>query len=254
VLEELRLLRQGRPTNAAVLLFGYEAQRFLSCARIECAQRDGTGKTIESLVCDGTVWEAVDLAMYFVLSRLKLPAEAAREAIVNAAAHRDYSVSGGIEVRVFADRLEVRNPGSLPGNPLLAQALYLTGYRETIGTRTDGMSAICRKAGLPEPEFSQADGFAVILRVKREQESAPPAAPGVDPALLALVRLLGKAGALGNADILKGLGLRDRADLHKRYLKPALAAGLIEPTIPEKPTSRLQKYRLTTKGSALLGS
>jgi len=41
--------------------------------------------------------------------------------------------------------------------------------------------------------------------------------------------------------------------IRKRYLVPALEAGLIERTIPATPNSRLQKYRLTAKGKALLG-
>ncbi|WP_323815204.1 Fic family protein [Cellvibrio sp. NN19] len=41
------------------------------------------------------------------------------------------------------------------------------------------------------------------------------------------------------------LGLQDRKSFSERYLKPALNAGFIEMTIPEKPNSRLQKYRLT---------
>ena len=43
------------------------------------------------------------------------------------------------------------------------------------------------------------------------------------------------------------LGLQDRKSFAARYLKPALTAGLIEMTIPEKPNSRLQKYQLTQK-------
>jgi hypothetical protein len=69
-----------------------------------------------------------------------------------------------------------------------------------------------------------------------------------------LIRLLGQAGALGNAEIRTHLGLKDRTHLRERYLDPALADGVIEPTIPEKPNSRLQKYRLTAKGAALLAS
>jgi hypothetical protein len=48
------------------------------------------------------------------------------------------------------------------------------------------------------------------------------------------------------------LGLKHRPTFRENYLRPALAQGLIEPTIPEKPNSRLQKYRLTAKGRALL--
>ena len=44
------------------------------------------------------------------------------------------------------------------------------------------------------------------------------------------------------------LGLTDRKNLSENYLRPALEAGLIEQTIPDKPNSSNQKYRLTEKG------
>lgn len=44
------------------------------------------------------------------------------------------------------------------------------------------------------------------------------------------------------------LGLSDRKSFLQRYLKPALDDGLIEMTIPAKPNSRLQRYRLTEEG------
>ncbi len=48
------------------------------------------------------------------------------------------------------------------------------------------------------------------------------------------------------------LELQDRKSFRERYLKPALAEGLIEMTIPDKPNSRLQKYRLTRRGEQWL--
>lgn len=48
------------------------------------------------------------------------------------------------------------------------------------------------------------------------------------------------------------LGLSSEENFRQRYLLPALNAGLIEMTIPDKPNSRLQKYRLTDKGRAWL--
>jgi hypothetical protein len=58
---------------------------------------------------------------------------------------------------------------------------------------------------------------------------------------------------LGTNDICKHLGM-GRTNMRQRFLDPALAAGLIEPTLPDKPNSRLQQYRLTAKGAGLLRS
>jgi len=80
---------------------------------------------------------------------------------------------------LFSDRLEIWNPGSLPpsltleklrvahgsvpGNPLLAESMYLTRYIERMGTGTGDMIRRCRDAGLPEPEFAVTDGFQTVI-------------------------------------------------------------------------------------------
>ena len=56
------------------------------------------------------------------------------------------------------------------------------------------------------------------------------------------------------ADVQAALSLSSRRHFDARYLGPSLAAGLVELTIPDKPTSRLQKYRLTAAGKALLAA
>ena len=53
---------------------------------------------------------------------------------------------------------------------------------------------------------------------------------------------------MNRRQILEALGLSDRKSMTERYLRPALAAGLIEMTIPDKPNSRNQKYRITAMG------
>jgi len=55
------------------------------------------------------------------------------------------------------------------------------------------------------------------------------------------------------AKIQASLRLKSQANFRMLYLQPAPAEGLIEMTIPDKPNSRLQKYRLTTKGKLLAG-
>jgi len=53
-------------------------------------------------------------------------------------------------------------------------------------------------------------------------------------------------------EIMGVIGLRDEKHFREHYQQTSLAAGLLEMTIPEKPNSRLQKYRLTEKGRSWL--
>lgn len=59
-------------------------------------------------------------------------------------------------------------------------------------------------------------------------------------------------GEQSRMELQNALQLKSRTNFEERYLKPSLAAGVIEPTIPDKPKSRLQKYRLTAKGAAVV--
>jgi predicted transcriptional regulator len=59
-------------------------------------------------------------------------------------------------------------------------------------------------------------------------------------------------GEQSKKELMAALKLTGRYNFEKRYLQPALEGEFIEMTIPEKPQSRLQKYRLTDKGRAML--
>ena len=187
-------------TNAAVLLFGIAPQRFFISSEIKCAHFHGTqvAKPIPSYqVYKGTVFDLVDQAVDFVLSKIALsigtraksievptayeiPKEVVTEAIVNAVAHRDYTDNSSVQVMLFADRLDVMNSGrlpppltveklrvsheSVPGNPLLAESMYLHGYIERMGTGTVDMIRRCAAVNLPEPEFVVSGGFVTTIR------------------------------------------------------------------------------------------
>ena len=189
LLAHLNLLHEGQPTHAAILLFGKQPQRFLISSELKCAHFHGieVAKPIPSYqVYKGTVFDLVDQAVDFVMSKINLwvgtrqdgpqapvlyeiPRDVVAEAIVNAVAHRDYTSNGSVQVMLFANRLEVWNPGTLPAsltleklrlphgsvptNPLLAEPMYLTRYIERMGTGTRDMIKKCKAAGLPEPSF-----------------------------------------------------------------------------------------------------
>ena len=297
VLQHLNLLNKGRPTHAALLLFGKVPQRFLISSEIKCARFHGTqvAKPIPFYqVYKGTVFDLVDQALDFVLSKIDLavgtrehstqapvayemPPEVVREAIVNAVAHRDYTSNGSVQVMLFSDRLEVWNPGTLPpsltleklrhphgsvpGNPLLAEPLYFTKYIERMGTGTGDMIQRCRHAGLAEPEFTLTDGFVITIRRKPGRAFAAvggqvtgEVAGEVTGEVTGEVRKLVSVcrDAMTRKKLQESLLLRGEENFRKLYLVPALEAGYIEMTIPDKPNSRLQKYRLTAQGKALL--
>lgn len=411
VLTHLHLLRAGQLTNAALLLFGRDPQGFLPAAEIRCMHFHGM-EIVRPVpfyrIFKGTVFAQVDMAVDFVMSKLnrsvgtraessqapvryEIPPDVIHEAIVNAVAHRDYTSSGAVQVSVFADRVEIWNPGALPApltpeslrhphgsiarNHRLCEAFFLAQYIEKYGTGTLMMIRECLAHQLPEPAFVQRGGeFTMTLwrdwlteellasyglndrqmkamaairqksslstmdyqaltgaarsTAKRDLEdlvgrgilllqgsgrgtfyelskkrpingpngpsatqglnlnapvkgsqraqivqahvaaqveahvarqapdklpiSTPPVTLPVTPPVRSLIELLGKHGELGAFAVREELGLKDRTYVREAYLNPSLEAGYIEYTIPEKPRSSKQKYRLTEKGRAWL--
>lgn len=198
VLQNFNLLRDGRPTNAAMLLFGKNPRRFFNNAQVHCFHFHGTEKRkpiASQQPYEGRLLEVIDQAVEFVLGKLdrsvgtratstqapvafEIPRPVIAEAIVNAVAHRNYRHNGFVQVIVFADRVEVWNPGELPPgltpellrqphgpiprNPLIAEPLFRVKYVEKAGTGTTDMIADCRQAGLPEPDFEQRGPHFVV--------------------------------------------------------------------------------------------
>ncbi|MCC5850862.1 MAG: cell filamentation protein Fic, partial [Verrucomicrobia bacterium] len=79
----------------------------------------------------------------------------------------------------------------------------------------------------------------------------PPVTPQVTPQVIECLSALVKT-PLPREKIQQQIGIKDREHFRKAYLEPLLAIEWIERTVPDKPNSRLQKYRLTDKGRAVL--
>ncbi len=168
---------------------------------------------------------------------------------------------------LFRDRLEVRNPGELPPSltldelrrphasipryPLLAEPMFLARYAEKAGTGILDMIARCREAGLPAPEFRRS-GEQFVQVLGRPRVAATAGVTGevtaeVAPAVR-LARVL--VGEMTRQQIQKALGLKHEEHFRKAFLQPAIVAGLVEMTHPDKPQSGKQRYRLTPEGAA----
>ena len=291
VLTHLNLYSEGKLTNASILLFGKKPQRFFINSEIRCASFYGTNveKPIPSYkVFKGDVFELVNQAEEFVLSKLdyaigtraestsipgayEIPKEIISEAIVNAVAHRDYTSNGSVQVMLFKDRLEIWNPGtlplgwtteklkklhrSIPANPLLADPMYLAGYIERLGTGTIDILRLANSVGLKEPEFVEDDEFrAIVYRPETKSDlpapyDTPYDTPHVTTEVERLIKVL--QGEMGRTEMQKLLKLTNSKYFRESYLQMAVNYGVIEMTLPDKPQSKSQKYRLTELGKAL---
>lgn len=91
--------------------------------------------------------------------------------------------------------------------------------------------------------------LAAILAACEDFCITPEVAPEVTPEVEKLLRIM--QGALDRRALQEKLGLKAEKNFRLRYLRPALDAGLVEMTIPGKPRSRNQRYRLTEAGRRL---
>lgn len=120
------------PTVSGILFFGREPQQYLPQAQINAARipgRDLANPPADRKDFQGPLLEILDQAMRFLRLHLptphrirglepepqpELPEEALREALVNAVAHRDYTIPGPVRLFVFDDRIEFHSPGKPP--------------------------------------------------------------------------------------------------------------------------------------------
>jgi ATP-dependent DNA helicase RecG len=185
------------PTNAGLLLFGTDVERWFPQAEITLLYYRGTTMADEFEREDirDTLPEAVRRAERWLMDHMRrgsrmvglerqdwtqFPTAAVREALVNAVAHRDYTIRGeGIRIAIFTDRLECYSPGRLPGhvtldniveerfsrNETLVQVLADWGLIERLGYGIDRMLVQMEQAGLSQPTFREtAAGFQVTLQ------------------------------------------------------------------------------------------
>ncbi len=89
-----------------------------------------------------------------------------------------------------------------------------------------------------------------MIRIAVASLSAPEVTPYVTPEVRKMLSIL--KGEMSRKEIQQILGLKDEKHFRTAYQQPAIATGLIEMTVPDKPNSRLQKYRITPKGLALV--
>lgn len=158
---KLKLIKAGKPTLAAMLLFGNHGYS------IHIGRFKATDTIIDDLLIKAPLLPALEEAMIFIKKHINLsyefdgslerkeiwqyPLDVIREFLLNAVVHRDYKNATDLVIKIFDDRIVFSNPGTLFGsltlkdlekddyissirNKLLAEAFFLTGDIEKYGT------------------------------------------------------------------------------------------------------------------------
>ena len=217
----------------------------------------------------------------------EIPYEALREAVINAVVHRDYFQKGAnVMVEIFDDRIQIISPGglvkglsvenfgekSILRNPNIANLFQRIHYIEKMGTGISRMQNMMADAGLKPIQFDFSELFVSLIfyrpefeefikETDKQDKSRPESrlesrleslSKEFDSQLAAKILIFIEEKESGKKEL--SIKLRHKTvsgELHKQ-IKELLEAGFIEMTIPEKPNSRLQKYRLTEKGKQVL--
>ena len=188
---------KSSPTLAGILFLARHPQEFLPYAYISALRIPGTEISIEphdQKRIEGRLVEMLRDTMRFLDIHLmrphriqglepeakpELPAEVLREGLVNALAHRDYTVSSPVRVIVFDDRVEIRTPGLLPNsvtidslrigihvlrNPTLYNIFLKIGLVTDAGSGIPRMIRLIRGATGREADFRlEANEFVVLI-------------------------------------------------------------------------------------------
>jgi ATP-dependent DNA helicase RecG len=212
------------PNMAALLLFAKDPSRWHPRAGIDFVKYEGTDRqhgsslnVVKRIRFEAPLVRLIDEAVgrikehirertilhdLFFRERLEYPTFAWQEALVNAVAHRDYSLSGaGIEVWMFDDHISVRSPGAPPPpvtleqlrrqksihfsrNPLMVRVLAELGYLREMGEGVPRMFQEMEGYGLHPPELS-VEGFVFTVTLRN--------APVYDEATLRWLNQFGTA-------------------------------------------------------------
>ena len=245
---KLKLVREGRVTFAANLLFG-EPHVHIRIGRFK-----SEATIIDDIVVRSPLLVAVEETLTFIKKYINLsyhfdgsiqrkerwqyPLEALRELVLNAVVHRDYKNISDIVIKVFDDRIIITNPGRLYGrltlaelegndyvsslrNRLIAEAFYLTGDIERYGT---GYVRI-REYLKSYPEVALAveemgDFFKVELRL-----NTPQSTPQITMLECKILRTLAVSPSLNNKDLARELAIS--ADTAREYIARLKSKGLL---------------------------
>lgn len=196
--EKLRITENGQLKRAALILFGKEPGKFYPNTFVKIGR---FGKDDADIKFQETEEGNIIQLLHAVLKQLnhkflirpiefkgmhriekgEYPVAAIREMFLNALVHRNF-MGAPIQIRVYDDKINIWNEGTLPTgltldalkrphssrprNPIIADVCFKGGYIDAWGRGTIKIIDTCKQAELPEPEMKELDGGFIITLFK----------------------------------------------------------------------------------------
>ena len=187
---------------------------------------------------------------------------ALREAVINAFVHNDYTREIAPKFEFFNDRIEITSAGSLPEG--LSKSEFFEGFsiprnKELMRIYKDVDLVEQLGSGIPrileyydKSCFRFSDNFLRMVLPSAEAVHSGTTQVTTQVAMQVTMQveelLKAFAGEHSRQELQEKLELVNRENFRINYLVPAIEDGFVELTIPDKPKSSKQKYRLTEKG------
>lgn len=209
-LQKQLLIREQKPTVAAVLLFAEEPQALLPkrCGvkiyRYKTTATEGTRETLafDPITIEGHLYTQIHNAVSKTISlvegiqklgpsgleTINYPQETLHEIVTNALLHRDYSIPVDVHIRIFDNRIEVVSPGKLPGHITIKNILneqfarngavvrlinkFPNPPNKDVGEGLNTAFAAMSKLRLKPPTIEETDA-GVLVRIRHEPLASP---------------------------------------------------------------------------------
>ena len=275
-MQNLELLTpEEKPNYAAYLLadengVSIQVAKYADTSRVNLIENRDFGRcslvkalkgVLERMDVENTIFTKIGYPLRE--ERKMIHGPAMREAVINAVVHNDYSNGASPKFEFFSDRLEITSAGGLPygvteddffngySSPRNKEIMRVFRDLEIVEQLGSGVPRILEKYGRDAFEI-RPNFLRVIFYYDKpfdEQWAQSGAQSGAQSA--SILSVLANT-TLSASELTAALGLETKTGAFKRAIKWLLERHLIEYTLPEKPNSRLQKYRLSAKGRALL--
>ena len=282
IYELMSIKRDGKITLSATLLFSPYPQAYFPQLCITAIVVPGTEmgdlgeageRFLDNQRIEGNISDMLNTAIKFVRKNMRTktiinpengeredrsdyPTIAIREAIVNALVHRDYSIHTEgmpIQIIMFEDRMEIRNPGGIYGrirvdqlgkvqpdtrNPVLASSLEVLGITENRYSGIPTIKKEMKKYHLREPEFIDERGNFVVKFYKEIVQNEVEEVGDEEVRNLLIFCKTPRT----RKEICDYLGLSSVTYAIQKNIMPLVESGKIKLSIPDKPKSPKQLY------------